>query len=76
MSKAPKYWAKAKKILSKKDKVMKKLIYKYKDGNLITRNDVFFHFVKVLLDNKLVWLPPILFYLEYKKNVKIKLLQR
>ena len=30
MSRAPKYWAKAKKILSKKDKVMKKLITNYK----------------------------------------------
>ena len=46
MSKAPKYWAKAKKILSKRDKVMKKLIANYKDGNLVTRNDVFSLFVK------------------------------
>ena len=36
MSKAPKYWAKAKKTLSKKDKVMKKLINNYKDGSLVT----------------------------------------
>ena len=57
MSKPPKYWARAKKILSQKDKVMKKLINNYKDGCLVTRNDVFFHFVKVLLDNKLVLLP-------------------
>ena len=42
MSKPPKYWDKAKKILSKKDKVMKKLITNYKDGSLVTRNDVFF----------------------------------
>ena len=42
MTRPPKYWTKAKKILSKKDKVMKKLILNYKDGNLVTRNDVFF----------------------------------
>ena len=42
MKKAPKYWAKAKRILSKRDKVMRKLIANYKDGNLISRNDVFF----------------------------------
>ena len=42
MNKAPKYWARAKRILSKKDKVMKKLINDYKDGSLMTRNDVFF----------------------------------
>ena len=42
MSKSPTYWNKAKKVLSKKDKVMKKLILKYKDGSFVTRNDVFF----------------------------------
>ena len=42
MKRSPKYWNKAKKILIKKDKVMKKLINNYKDGSLITRNDVFF----------------------------------
>ena len=42
MSKPPIYWNKAKKILAKRDKVMAKLISNYKDGSLITRNDVFF----------------------------------
>ena len=44
MSKAPKYWAKAKKILSKRDKVMKKLIanllltqsYRLAEASLVT----------------------------------------
>ena len=47
MSKSPIYWNKAKKILVKKDKVMAKLISNYKDGFLITRNDVFFRYAKV-----------------------------
>ena len=42
MSKQPAYWHKAKKELSKKDKVIAKLILTYKDGALITRNDIFF----------------------------------
>ena len=42
MSNKPKYWNRAKKILSKKDKVMRKLINNYKDKSLITRNDVFY----------------------------------
>jgi len=42
MSQRPKYWNRAKKILSKKDKVMRKLINNYKDKSLITRNDVFY----------------------------------
>ena len=48
MRKPPKYWSRAKKILSKKDKVMKKLITNYNDGSLVTRNDIFFHYAKVL----------------------------
>ena len=42
MSQRPKYWNRAKKILSKKDKVMRKLINNYKDKTLVTRNDVFY----------------------------------
>ena len=51
MNKAPKYWAKAKKTLSKQDKVMKKLISNYKDGSLVTRNDVFFSLCKSIIDS-------------------------
>ncbi len=42
MSKPPYYWSKAKKYLSKKDKVLSRLIKKYKDKTLVTRNDIFF----------------------------------
>ena len=44
MNKPPPYWNKAKIILSKKDKTMRKLILDYKDGFLISRNDIFFSF--------------------------------
>ena len=46
MTKPPKYWNKAKKYLSKKDKVMKDLIYKYRDKTLTTRKDIFFFMQK------------------------------
>ena len=75
MSKIPSYWNKAKKYLSKKDKIMSNLIKKYKSPSeivLTSRRDVFFHFVKVLLDNKLVLQLQIQFSLSLKKNVKIK----
>ena len=65
MSNKPKYWNKAKKYLSKKDKVMSSLIEKYKSPSetvLTSRKDIFFHFVKVLLDNKSVLQQPILFF--------------
>ena len=49
----PKYWNKAKNFLSKKDKVMKKLINNYKDGGLITRNDVFFSLCKSIIGQQI-----------------------
>ncbi len=49
----PKYWNKAKTYLSKKDKVMKKLINNYKDGALITRNDVFFSLCKSIIGQQI-----------------------
>ena len=55
MTKTPIYWNNAKKYLSKKDKIMKKLIIKYKSPSetiLTSRKDIFFHYVKVLLDNR------------------------
>ena len=45
MSKTPKYWNKAKKYLSNKDKVMKLLIKKYSGPSetmLTTRRDIFY----------------------------------
>ena len=49
----PSYWNKAKSILSKKDQVMKKLINSYKDGALVTRNDVFFSLCKSIIGQQI-----------------------
>ena len=49
----PGYWNKAKTFLSKKDKVMKKLINSYKDGALITRNDIFFSLCKSIIGQQI-----------------------
>ena len=51
--KKPSYWNKAKSILSKKDKVMKKLMNSYKDGALITRNDIFFSLCKSIIGQQI-----------------------
>ena len=53
MNKPPSYWKRAKQILSKKDKVMAKLISNYKDGTLITRNDVFFSLCKSIIGQQI-----------------------
>tara|TARA_X000001036_G_scaffold326601_1_gene305117 strand:+ start:131 stop:757 length:627 start_codon:yes stop_codon:yes gene_type:complete len=53
MSGKPMYWTKAKKVLSKKDKVMKRLIIHYKDGSLTTRNDIFFSLCKSIVGQQI-----------------------
>ena len=48
MTKVPKYWYKAKKYLSKKDRIMYKLIKRYQSPSeiiLTSRRDVFFFFM-------------------------------
>ena len=49
----PSYWNKAKSTLSRKDKVMRKLINSYKDGALVTRNDVFFSLCKSIIGQQI-----------------------
>ena len=73
MSKAPKYWAKAKKTLSKKDKVMKKLINNYKDGSLVTRNDVFFSLCKSIIGQQISVAAANSVFLKFKKKCKNKI---
>ena len=68
MSKAPKYWTKAKKILSKRDKVMKRLISNYKDGNLITRNDIFFSLCKSIIGQQISVSAANAVFLKFKKK--------
>ena len=73
MSKPPHYWTKAKKILSRKDKVMKKLINNYKDGNLITRNDVFFSLCKSIIGQQISVAAANSVFLKFKKKCKNKI---
>ena len=73
MSKPPKYWARAKKILSQKDKVMKKLIINYKDGSLVTRNDVFFSLCKSIIGQQISVAAANSVFLRFKKKCKNKI---
>ena len=73
MSKAPKYWARAKKILSKRDKIMKKLISNYKTGSLITRNDVFFSLCKSIIGQQISVAAANSVFLKFKKKCKNKI---
>ena len=71
--KPPYYWIKAKKILSRKDKVMKKLIDNYKDGNLITRNDVFFSLCKSIIGQQISVAAANSVFFKFKKKCKNKI---
>ena len=73
MSKPPRYWAKAKKILSKKDKVMARLILNYKDGSLITRNDVFFSLCKSIIGHQISVSAANAVFLKFKKKCNNKI---
>ena len=53
MSKPPKYWHKAKKILSKKDPVLKKIIKKFNKGFLKTRNNPFFSLCRTIVGQQI-----------------------
>ncbi len=74
MSSPPKYWFVAKKVLSKKDPVLKKIIKKFNKGYLKTRNDPFFSLCRTIIGQQIsvkaadsIWLK-----FEKKCNKKIK----
>ena len=73
MSKQPKYWNKAKKILSQRDKVMKRLIQNYKDGSLVTRNDIFFSLCKSIVGQQISIAAANSVFLKFKKKCKNKI---
>ena len=53
MSKPPKYWCNAKKILSKRDSVLKKIIRKFSRGYLKTRNNPFFSICRTIVGQQI-----------------------
>jgi len=53
MSRPPKYWSAAKRILSKRDPVLKKIIKKFDMGYLKTRNDPFFSLCRTIIGQQI-----------------------
>ncbi len=53
MKRSPVYWNRAKKILSKKDPVLRKIIKKYKKGFLSTRNKPFFSICRTIVGQQI-----------------------
>ena len=73
MSNKPKYWNKAKRTLSKKDKVMRTLINNYRDKSLVTRNDVFFSLCKSIIGQQISVKAANSVFLKFKKRCKNKI---
>ena len=53
MKKPPLYWYKAKKILSKRDPVLRKIIKKYNKGFLTTKNKPFFSLCRTIIGQQI-----------------------
>ena len=76
MTKTPKYWNSAKKYLSNKDKVMLKLIKKYKSPSetiLTSRRDIFFSLCKSIIGQQISVAAANSVFLKFKKKCKSKI---
>ena len=71
MTKVPKYWNKAKKYLSKKDKILSKLIKNYKSPSekiLTTRKDIFYSLCKSIVGQQISVTAANSVFLKFKKK--------
>ena len=73
MSKTPKYWHKAKKILSKKDPVLKKIIKKFNKGFLKTRNNPFFSICRTIVGQQISTKAADSIWVKFEKKCKRKI---
>ena len=53
MKRSPIYWQKAKRILSKRDPVLREIIKKYKKGFLTTKNNPFFSLCRTIVGQQI-----------------------
>ena len=71
MTKVPKYWNKAKRYLSKKDKIMSRLIKNYRSPNetiLTSRKDIFFSLCKSIIGQQISVSAANSVFLRFKKK--------
>ena len=70
MTKVPKYWNEAKKYLSKKDKIIAKLIKDYRSPSetvLISKRDIFFSLCKSIIGQQISVAAANSVFLKFKK---------
>ena len=76
MTKIPKYWNKAKKHISKRDKIMSKLIKRYQSPNetiLTSRKDIFFSLCKSIIGQQISVAAANSVFLKFKKKCNNKI---
>ena len=76
MTRVPKYWSKAKNYLSKKDKIMSKLIKNYKSPSetvLTSRRDIFFSLCKSIIGQQISVAAANSVFLKFKKKCNYKI---
>ena len=76
MTKVPKYWSKAKRYLSKKDKILSKLIKSYQSPSetiLTTRRDIFYSLCKSIIGQQISVAAANSVFLKFKKKCKKKI---
>ncbi len=76
MTKVPKYWNKAKKYLSKRDKIMSRLIENYRSPNetiLTSRKDIFFSLCKSIIGQQISVAAANSVFIKFKKKCKNKI---
>ena len=73
MKKPPSYWHKAKKILSKKDPVLRKIIKKYNKGFLTTKNKPFLSLCRTIVGQQISVKAADSIWLKFEKKCKKKI---
>ena len=74
MKKQPVYWTKAKKILSKRDPVLKKIFKKFNEGFLTTRGDPFFSICRTIVGQQISTKAADSIWLKFEKKCKNKII--
>ena len=73
MKKPPQYWNKAKKILSKRDPILRKIIKKYNKGFLTTKNKPFFSICRTIVGQQISTKAADSIWIKFEKKCKKKI---
>ena len=76
MKKPPSYWNSAKKVLSKRDPVLRKVIKKFNKGFLTTRKDPFFSLCRTIVGQQISTKAADSIWLKFEKKCKKKIIPK